>query len=174
MFRARDRTNRCRHGVNTALASSRAASTANGPIGATPPTSASMKRPVAKGTAISATVCVTRSGEYTNATIGDDMIVFARNLVRLNRLCIAPFASMLYIYDGFLQNLTSVSRAVCGGCARICVLMIFLVRFFALARISVCSQGASGRESPDRLAAGRLRAATFRLVALEAKRGVLV
>ena len=33
------------------------------------------------------------------------------------------------------------------------------VRFLALARISVCSQGASGRESPDRPAAGEPRAA---------------
>ena len=84
MFLARDSTSRWRHGVVTARTTSSAASMANGATGDIPPTSESMKRPVAKGTAIPATVCTIRRGEYTNATVGEDIMTDARNRVRLN------------------------------------------------------------------------------------------
>ena len=82
-----------------ALVSSSAARTAKGRMGAAPQMSVSMKCPVANGTAISAMVAATKSGEYANTIIGDDKIVCARNLVRLNRLCNISIAFMLYIYD---------------------------------------------------------------------------
>ena len=76
----------------------------SGLIGATLLMSASMKRPVANGMAISAMVVATRSGEYANTFIGDARIVRARNSVRLNRLCNISMAFMLYIYDGSRKN----------------------------------------------------------------------
>ena len=63
MFRERERMNRWRHGVMTALRASNAASRMNGAIGDIPPTRELIKRPVANGTAIPEAVSAIRRGE---------------------------------------------------------------------------------------------------------------
>ena len=63
MSRERERMNLWRHGVMTALRVSNAASRTNGATGDIPQTREFIKRPVANGTAIPATVSATRRGE---------------------------------------------------------------------------------------------------------------
>ena len=61
-----------------------AARRANGATGDMPPTSESMKCPVANGMAIPMTVSATKSGEYKKTTAGDDNMTDTRNRILAN------------------------------------------------------------------------------------------
>ena len=75
----------------------------NGATGDILPTSESMKRPVANGTAIPAAVNTIKRGEYTKTTAGEDNTTDARNRI------LANFA-LLFLSVAILASYTMPSR----------------------------------------------------------------
>ena len=68
----------------TARVTSSVARRTNGTTGDIPPTSESMKRPVANGTAMPATVNTIERGVYAKTTAGEDNTTDTRNLILAN------------------------------------------------------------------------------------------